>query len=80
MNLLNFTELYLELEEFLPNKIRIQQCFEEKYLTFYIDWVDNNGVMKNIGCSFPYSDVIKFKGNWIKRICNLIKKEIKDDL
>ncbi len=56
---------------------RIQQVFKDGELTFFIYWFDENDFVKNVGFSFPYSDILQSNINLADRICDLLDKELK---
>lgn len=79
-NSINLDILQSDIEDVLINHdknnlgCRIQ--FEFTYVTFYIYWFDKNNFIKNIGFSFPYTDLVYSNGDLVKRIVDLFDKEL----
>jgi len=78
MNSFDIEELKLNIGNVLNVKdYRIQIIFEEKFITFQIDWVDKNGFMDNLCFSFPYIDLVNLNESVVTYLCDKLKKEIK---
>lgn len=70
--------LYERLGNLFPTTdYRIQLNFEKRFITFQFDWIDNYGFIYNICHSFSYKDVINFRGDFIKKLQDNLKKDIK---
>lgn len=78
MNIFDIEELKSSIGEVLNVKdYRVQVIFEDSFITFQIDWFDNNGIGDNLCFSFPYKDLINLNESIVTYLCDKLKEEIK---